>query len=105
VDKARRGVLRRHCPSGVYSVQLNLVQLLKKRQFAADIESMKSFFQGLVLGVLVMYGYLNYGADLLGPFRGWFDGAGNGIKRDRMRDEADKALRGFLFQHDTAHRA
>ena len=62
---------------------------------------MKPFFQGLVFGVVVMYGYLNYGADLLGPFHGWFDGAGNGIKHDRMRKEPDKALHGFLFQHDT----
>ena len=62
---------------------------------------MKPFFQGLVLGFLVMYGYLNYGADLLGPFRSWFDGAGNSLKHDRMRKEADKALHGFLFQHDT----
>jgi|GEM_PF-6422750 len=51
-----------------------------------------------------MYGYLNYGADLLGPFRGWFNGADKGIRHNRMREEADKALHGFLFQHDTEPR-
>ena len=78
-----------------------VLQLLKQRRILTDITNMKPFFQGLVFGVLVMYGYLNYGADLLGPFRGWINGAGNGIKHDRMRQEADKALHGFLFQHDT----
>lgn len=67
--------------------------------------SMKPFFQGLVFGVLVMYGYLNYGADLLGPFRGWFDDASKDIKNDRKRKEAGKALHGFLFQHDTKNAA
>ena len=65
---------------------------------------MKPFFQGLVFGFLVMYGYLNYGADLLGPFRGWFNGAGNSIKHDRMRKEADEVIHGFLFQHNTGTR-
>jgi hypothetical protein len=69
-----------------------------------DIVSMKPFFQGLVFGFLVMYGYLNYGADLLGPFRGWFDGAGKDIKHDRMRKEADEVIHGFLFQHNTGTR-
>jgi hypothetical protein len=69
-----------------------------------DIVSMKPFFQGLVFGFLVMYGYLNYGADLLGPFRGWFNGAGNSIKHDRMRKEADEVIHGFLFQHNTGTR-
>jgi len=62
---------------------------------------MKRFFQGLVFGLLVMYGYLNYGADPLGPFRGWFNDASDGVKHDRMRKEADKAIQGFLFQHDS----
>ena len=77
-----------------------ILQLLKNLIFWPIFLGMKPFFQGLVLGFLVMYGYLN-SVDLLGPFRGWFDGAGNGIKHDRMRKEADKALHGFLFQHDT----
>jgi Na+-transporting NADH:ubiquinone oxidoreductase subunit NqrD len=80
---------------------VRILQLLKKLVFLTDMANMKSFFQGLVFGVVVMYGYLNYSADLLGPFRGWFDGAGNGIKHDRMRKEADKVLHSFLFQHDT----
>jgi hypothetical protein len=65
---------------------------------------MKPFFQGLVFGILVMYGYLNYyekGAsiDLLGPFRGWFGGASDNFKQDQKRRNADEALHGFLFQH------
>jgi hypothetical protein len=68
-----------------------------------DIASMKPFLQGLVFGVLVMYGYLNYGADLLGPFRSWFDGANKNFKNDRKQKEADKALHGFLFRHETKH--
>jgi hypothetical protein len=70
----------------------------------ADIVRMKPFFQGLVFGFLVMYGYLNYGADLLGPFRNWFKGAGDSIKHDRMRKEADEAIQGFLFRHNTGTR-
>lgn len=65
---------------------------------------MKPFFQGLVFGYLVMYGYLNYNSDFLAPFRGWFDGGSKDIKNDRMRKEADKALQGFLFRHDTEPR-
>jgi hypothetical protein len=85
----------------VYTVPLKFLQLLKKPVTLTDIASMKPFFQGLVFGLLVMYGYLNYGAELLGPFRGWFGGASKDFKNDRMRKEADKALHGFLFQHDT----
>ena len=61
---------------------------------------MKPFFQGLVFGVLVMYGYLNYGADLLGPVRDWFEDANKGSDRERMRKEVDKALHGFLFRRE-----
>lgn len=62
---------------------------------------MKEFLQGLVLGVCLMYGYLYYGADLLSPLRGWFGGASKSFRHDRMREEADKALHGFLFQRET----
>lgn len=31
---------------------------------------MKEFFQGLVLGAVVMYGYVHQEADFLAPFRG-----------------------------------
>jgi hypothetical protein len=62
---------------------------------------MKEFFQGLVLGVSLMYGYVHYGADLLGPLRDWFGGASKSFRHDKMREEADKALHGFLFPRDT----
>ncbi|MGE0824492.1 MAG: hypothetical protein AB7G75_28675 [Candidatus Binatia bacterium] len=65
---------------------------------------MKPFFQGLVFGILVMYGYLNYGADILGPFRSWFGGASENFKHDRMRKEVDDMLHGFLFQHSPEKR-
>jgi hypothetical protein len=86
-------------------VRLKFLQLLKKPVTLTDIASMKPFFQGLVFGLVVMYGYLNHGVDLLGPFRGWFDGASKDIKNDRKQKEADKALHGFLFRHDTKNLA
>ena len=48
-----------------------------------------------MLGWLVMYGYLNYSADLLAPYREWFGGAENGVKPHQMQKGADKALHGL----------
>ena len=61
---------------------------------------MKEFFQGLVLGVVVMYGYVYQGADLLGPFKGWFGGVKHHFEHHRLKKEADKMINGFLFQRD-----
>ncbi len=61
---------------------------------------MKEFFQGLVLGAVVMYGYVYQGADLFGPFRGWFGGAKHYFEHNRMKKEADKMINGFFFQRD-----
>jgi len=65
---------------------------------------MKPFFQGLVFGLLVMYGYLN-SAELLAPYRGWLGGTGSGSKQSPVRKEIDKTRHGFLFPHDTGTRA
>jgi hypothetical protein len=70
----------------------------------ADRANMKPFFQGLVCGLLVMYGYLN-SAELLAPYRGWFGGNKNGGKQSPVHKEIDKARHGFLFQRDTGMRA
>lgn len=61
---------------------------------------MKEFFQGLVLGVVVMYGYVYQGADFLGPFKDWFDGTKQKIENNPMKKEADKMIHGFFFQRD-----
>lgn len=61
---------------------------------------MKEFFQGLVLGAAVMYGYVYQGVDLLGPFKGWFGGAKHHFEHNRMKKEADKMINGFLFPRD-----
>lgn len=61
---------------------------------------MKEFFQGLVLGATVMYGYVYQGADFLGPFQDWFNGAKQKIESNPMKKEADKMIHGFFFQRD-----
>ena len=62
---------------------------------------MKEFFQGLVLGVVVMYGYVYQGADFLGPFQDWFGGTKQKIENNPRKKEADKMIHGFFFQRDT----
>jgi hypothetical protein len=65
---------------------------------------MKEFFQGLVLGIVVMYGYVYQGADLLGPLKGWVGGwfgeAKHNFEHNRMKKEADKMINGFFFPRD-----
>jgi len=61
---------------------------------------MKEFFQGLVLGAVVMYGYVYQGTDPLGPFKGWFGGAKHNFEHNRMKKEADKMINGFFFPRD-----
>ena len=60
---------------------------------------MKHFFQGLVLGAVVMYGYVNYGANHFGAIQEWFGGAKKSFRHDHMRDEADRMIHGFLWRH------
>jgi hypothetical protein len=61
---------------------------------------MKEFFQGLVLGAVVMYGYVYQGVDLLGPVQDWFGGAKHNFEHNRMKKEADKMINGFFFPRD-----
>ena len=61
---------------------------------------MKEFFQGLVLGAVVMYGYVYKGVDIIGPVQGWLGGAKQNFEHNRMKKEADKMINGFFFQHD-----
>ena len=61
---------------------------------------MKEFFQGLVLGIAVMYGYVYKGADILGPVQRWFDGVRQDFEHNPTKEEADKIINGFFFQHD-----
>lgn len=60
---------------------------------------MKEFFQGLVLGAVVMYGYVYQGADFLGPFKDWFGETKQKIENNPRKKEADKMSHGFFFQH------
>ena len=61
---------------------------------------MKEFFQGLVLGAVVMYGYVSQGTDLFGPFKDWFGGVKQKIENNPMKKESDKLIHGFFFQRD-----
>ena len=61
---------------------------------------MKEFFQGLVLGAVVMYGYVYQGADLFGSLKGWFGVAKHHFEHNRMKKEADKMINGFFFPRD-----
>lgn len=61
---------------------------------------MKEFFQGLVLGATLMYGYVYQGPDFLGPLQGWFGGAKKNFEHAPMKKEADKMINGFFFQRD-----
>jgi hypothetical protein len=62
---------------------------------------MKEFFQGLVLGAVVMYGYVYQNNDFLGPFKSWFGGVKQNLEHNPMKKEADKMIHGFFFQRDT----
>jgi hypothetical protein len=61
---------------------------------------MKEFFQGLVLGTVVMYGYIYQGTDFLGPLKNWFGETKQNFEYNPRKKEADKMIHGFFFQRD-----
>jgi hypothetical protein len=61
---------------------------------------MKQFFQGLVLGAALMYGYLYHSAALLARLQNWFGSTAGQYREDRHYEEAEKALRGSLLWRD-----
>jgi hypothetical protein len=61
---------------------------------------MKEFFQGLVLGTAVMYGYVYKGTDILRPVQKWFNGMKQDVEHNPRKKEADKMINGFFFRHD-----
>ncbi len=66
----------------------------------ADKNDMKQFFQGLVLGAALMYGYLYHSAGLLARLQNWFGYIAGQYREDRHSQEAEKALHGFLLRRD-----
>jgi len=62
---------------------------------------MKEFFQGLVLGAVVMYGYVYQNNDFLDPFKSWFGGIKQNLEHNPGKKEADKMIHSFFFQRDT----
>jgi len=61
---------------------------------------MKQFFQGLVLGVALMYGYLYHSAALLARLSIWLGYTASQYRDDLYHQEAERALQGFLLQRD-----
>ncbi|NOT56194.1 MAG: hypothetical protein HOP18_16460 [Deltaproteobacteria bacterium] len=61
---------------------------------------MKEFFQGLVLGAVVMYGYVHQGTDFLAPFKDWYNGTTPQIENNPRKKAADKLINGFFFPRD-----
>jgi hypothetical protein len=70
----------------------------KVSRLFADKNNMKRFFQGLVLGAALMYGYLYHGAYLLGQLQYWLNYSASQYRDDRWHVEAEKALHGLLLQ-------
>jgi hypothetical protein len=66
---------------------------------------MKRFFQGLVLGAALMYGYLYHGAYLLGQLQHWLSYSAGLYRDDRRHEEAEKALHGLLLQRGLRYSA
>jgi hypothetical protein len=60
---------------------------------------MKTFFQGLVIGFIVMYAYLNR-AEVFAPYREWFGGHKNERKKSSLQEEIDNLRYGFFFQRN-----
>ena len=65
---------------------------------------MKPFFQGLVLGAALMYGYLYHSAALLARLQLWLGSTADQYREDRHYQEAEKALHGFLLRRDLRYR-
>ena len=61
---------------------------------------MKQFFQGLVLGAALMYGYVYHSAPLLARLQHWFGSTAGQYREDRHEKEAEKALHGSLLRRD-----
>jgi hypothetical protein len=64
MSESRVGILIASLYNGP-SADPQFCRALKKFLLFADILPMKQFFQGLVLGVLLMYWYLNFGSVFL----------------------------------------
>jgi hypothetical protein len=64
---------------------------------------MKQFFQGLVLGAALMYGYLYHSAALLARLQLWFGYTASQYREDHHYQEAEKALQGLLLPRDLRH--
>ncbi len=65
---------------------------------------MKPFFQGFVLGFIVMYAYINR-EEVFAPYREWFGGDKNGRKQSLMQEETGSVRYGFVLQRDGQTRA
>ena len=78
------------------------VPILVAKVYAVDADKndMKQFFQGLVLGAALMYGYLYHSAGLLARLQNWFGYIAGQYREDRHSQEAEKALHGFLLRRD-----
>ncbi len=61
---------------------------------------MKEFFQGLVLGAVVMYAYVHQGADFLAPFKDWYSGTKQKIDNNPRKKAADALKNSFFFPRD-----
>ena len=63
-------------------------------------KDMKQFFQGLVLGAALMYGYLYHSAAFLARLQLWLGSTAAQYREDRHHQEAEEALHGFLLRRD-----
>ncbi len=72
----------------------------KVSSVCADKDDMKQFFQGLVLGAALMYGYLYHGVALLTKLQYWLGDTASQYRDDLHHQEAERALQGFLLRRD-----
>jgi hypothetical protein len=61
----------------------------------SDKNAMKQFFQALVLGAALMYGYLYHSAAFLARLQFWFGSTADQYREDRHYQGVGKALQGF----------
>ena len=66
---------------------------------------MKQFLQGLVLGTVLMYGYLYHGAAIFTRLQDWLGYTAGRYRDDLYDQEAERALHGFLLRRDLWHPA
>jgi hypothetical protein len=82
------------------STLYNLGAKTKVYTLHPDRNAMKPYFQGLVLGAALIYGYLYHSAAFLARLQSWFGSTADQYCEDRHSSAVENPFHGFLLWGD-----